>query len=99
TTSSSRPERLERISLIRPAATRSDRPSSIRSGKIRRPFVKIIAGMIAFTLAAVHHPPAMAAEFDVAIVGGAFSGAATALVIKRKRPETRILVIEKATEF
>ena len=38
-------------------------------------------------------------EFEVAIVGGAFSGAAAALLIKRRRPETRILIIEKATEF
>ncbi|MGI8956982.1 MAG: tryptophan 7-halogenase [Chthoniobacterales bacterium] len=41
----------------------------------------------------------MIPEFDVAIVGGAFSGAATALLMKRRRPETRILIIEKATEF
>jgi flavin-dependent dehydrogenase len=41
----------------------------------------------------------MIPEFDVAIVGGAFSGAATALLIKRRRPGTRILIIEKATEF
>jgi 2-polyprenyl-6-methoxyphenol hydroxylase-like FAD-dependent oxidoreductase len=41
----------------------------------------------------------MIPEFDVAIVGGAFSGAATALLIKRRRPETRILIIEKAAEF
>ncbi|HEY1582993.1 MAG TPA: NAD(P)/FAD-dependent oxidoreductase, partial [Chthoniobacterales bacterium] len=40
-----------------------------------------------------------APEFEVAIVGGAFSGAATALLIKRQRPATRILIIEKATEF
>jgi len=41
----------------------------------------------------------MIPEFDVAIVGGAFSGAATALLIKRRRPGTRILIIEKATVF
>jgi len=41
----------------------------------------------------------MDSEFDVAVLGGAFSGAATALLIKRRRPEARILIIEKATEF
>ncbi len=41
----------------------------------------------------------MVPEYDVAIVGGAFSGAATALLIKRRRPQTRILILEKATEF
>ena len=41
----------------------------------------------------------MSAEFDVAILGGAFSGAATALLIKRRMPEARILVIEKSTRF
>jgi flavin-dependent dehydrogenase len=41
----------------------------------------------------------MGPEFDVAILGGAFSGAATALLIKRRQPEARILIIEKATEF
>lgn len=38
-------------------------------------------------------------DYDVAIIGGAFSGAATALVLKRKRPETRVLIIEKNAEF
>ena len=41
----------------------------------------------------------MIPEFDVAIVGGAFSGAATGLLLKRRLPEARILIIEKATEF
>ena len=41
----------------------------------------------------------MKPEFDVAILGGAFSGAATALLIKRRQPKARILIVEKATEF
>lgn len=41
----------------------------------------------------------MGPEFDVAILGGAFSGAATALLIKRRRPDARVLIVEKATEF
>jgi flavin-dependent dehydrogenase len=38
-------------------------------------------------------------DYDVAVIGGAFSGAATALMLKRKRPDTRVLIIEKTTEF
>lgn len=38
-------------------------------------------------------------DYDVVIIGGAFSGAATALIIKRKHPATRILIVEKAAEF
>jgi flavin-dependent dehydrogenase len=38
-------------------------------------------------------------EYDVVIVGGAFSGAATALMLKRKRPEERVLIIEKTAAF
>jgi flavin-dependent dehydrogenase len=38
-------------------------------------------------------------QYDVVIIGGAFSGAATALVLKRKRPEARVLIIEKNAEF
>src|SRR5438045_6834970 len=38
-------------------------------------------------------------DYDVVIIGGAFSGAASALMLKRKRPEARVLVIEKAAEF
>jgi len=38
-------------------------------------------------------------DYDVVIIGGAFSGAATALMLKRKRPSARVLIIEKTTEF
>ena len=38
-------------------------------------------------------------DYDVVIIGGAFSGAATALMLKRKRPEARVLIIEKMAEF
>ena len=41
----------------------------------------------------------MAFEYDVAVMGGAFSGAATALMLKRKHPAARVLIIEKAAEF
>jgi flavin-dependent dehydrogenase len=41
----------------------------------------------------------MELDYDVVIVGGAFSGAATALVLKRKHPSARVLIIEKAAEF
>jgi flavin-dependent dehydrogenase len=37
--------------------------------------------------------------FDVVIIGGAFSGASTALLLKRRNPEWRILIVEKAAEF
>ena len=36
---------------------------------------------------------------DVAVIGGAFSGAATALLLKRKRPDLRIVIVEKAEAF
>jgi flavin-dependent dehydrogenase len=38
-------------------------------------------------------------EYDVVIIGGAFSGAATALMIKRKHPAARVLIIEKNAAF
>src|ERR1044072_1270877 len=41
----------------------------------------------------------MDSDYDVVIVGGAFSGAATALLLKRKHPSARVLIIEKAAEF
>ncbi len=45
------------------------------------------------------HCGAMEFDYDVVIIGGAFSGAATALVLKRKHPAARILIIEKSAEF
>lgn len=38
-------------------------------------------------------------NYDVVIIGGAFSGAATALLLRRHRPEARVLIIEKSAEF
>jgi flavin-dependent dehydrogenase len=38
-------------------------------------------------------------NYDAVIVGGAFSGAATALMLKRRRPGCRILIVEKTKEF
>ncbi|MFL6540443.1 MAG: NAD(P)/FAD-dependent oxidoreductase, partial [Chthoniobacterales bacterium] len=42
---------------------------------------------------------AMQFDYDVVIIGGAFSGAATALMLKRKHPAARVLIVEKAEEF
>src|SRR6516164_4753736 len=38
-------------------------------------------------------------DYDVAIIGGAFSGAATGLMLKRKSPRARVLIIEKKAAF
>ena len=38
-------------------------------------------------------------DYDAVIIGGAFSGAATALMIKRKHPAARVLIIEKNAAF
>jgi len=38
-------------------------------------------------------------DYDIVIIGGAFSGAATALMLKRKQPEARVLIVEKTTAF
>ncbi len=37
--------------------------------------------------------------YDVAIVGGALAGAATAILLKRERPQLRILILEKSSSF
>ncbi len=36
---------------------------------------------------------------DVALIGGAFSGAATALLLKRECPDLRVVVVERSAEF
>ncbi len=38
-------------------------------------------------------------HYDVVIIGGAFSGAAQALLLRRDSPELRVLIIEKAEAF
>ena len=38
-------------------------------------------------------------SYDAVVIGGAFSGASAALLLKRRRPATRVLIIEKAAEF
>lgn len=42
---------------------------------------------------------AQAADYDVLIMGGAFSGASAALLLKRQAPELRVLVVERTTRF
>ncbi len=38
-------------------------------------------------------------DYDAVIIGGAFSGAATAMVLKRKAPGARVLLLEKSRQF
>jgi len=38
-------------------------------------------------------------DYDVIIIGGAFSGASAALLLKRDAPDLRVLVVERTTEF
>src|SRR3981081_1719922 len=38
-------------------------------------------------------------SFDVATVGGAVSGASTAILLKRRKPDLRVLVVEKSDRF
>ena len=38
-------------------------------------------------------------SYDVVVVGGAFSGAATALLLRREAPDLRIAVIERSRHF
>ena len=39
------------------------------------------------------------AVYDVAIIGGALAGAATAILLLRERPQLRVLVIERSSSF
>ncbi len=43
--------------------------------------------------------PTEAETYDVAIIGGAFSGSAAGILLKRARPDLRILIVEKSVEF
>ena len=38
-------------------------------------------------------------DYDVAIVGGGFSASATAVVLKRRCPQARVLIIERSNAF
>lgn len=38
-------------------------------------------------------------QFDVVVIGGAFSGAAAALLLRRERPELRVAIVERSTAF
>lgn len=38
-------------------------------------------------------------DYDVIIIGGAFSGASAAIILKRDLPDLRVLVVERTTEF
>lgn len=38
-------------------------------------------------------------RYDVVILGGAFSGAAAAVLLRREAPQLRVLIVEKAAEF
>src|SRR5216117_1726416 len=39
------------------------------------------------------------ASYDVAIIGGALAGAATAILLLREQPALRVLIVEKSTAF
>ncbi|MEO8379241.1 MAG: NAD(P)/FAD-dependent oxidoreductase [Acidobacteriota bacterium] len=43
--------------------------------------------------------PTMEDHYDVIILGGAFSGASAAVLLRREKPELRILIIERAVQF
>ena len=38
-------------------------------------------------------------RYDVVILGGAFSGASAAILLRREHPSLRVLIVEKAERF
>jgi len=47
----------------------------------------------------VNAPPTAGRAYDVVIIGGALSGAATAILLRREQPKLRVLIVEKSTAF
>src|SRR5262244_3671892 len=43
--------------------------------------------------------PFTALQYDVVIIGGAVSGASAAILLKRRMPKARVLVVEKSDRF
>src|SRR5437016_1582533 len=43
--------------------------------------------------------PSFENQFDVVIIGGALSGAATAILLLQEQPGLRVLIVEKSTAF
>jgi flavin-dependent dehydrogenase len=43
--------------------------------------------------------PSQTSAYDVAIVGGALAGAASAILLKRERPDLKIIILEKSEAF
>jgi len=41
----------------------------------------------------------MERRYDIVILGGAFSGAAAAILLRRDRPDLSVLIVEKAAAF
>jgi flavin-dependent dehydrogenase len=48
---------------------------------------------------AINTPTASETVYDVAIIGGALAGAATAILLLREQPNLRVIIIEKSTVF
>src|SRR4029450_10348576 len=46
-----------------------------------------------------HRPLVRMRRFDVVILGGAFSGASAAILLRRECPELRVLIVEKSERF